>query len=90
MIVVSVVIALLKFAIEVTPDGEPALFQLPAADQLPGALGTQLEAGTFTPEDAKMAELYRQHVLKEQPTIKIAGLGGKKKPVAEVLHKNQE
>jgi len=29
-------------------------------------------------------------VLKEQATIKIAGLGGKKKPVAEVLHKNQE
>jgi len=37
-----------------------------------------------------MAELYRQHVLKEQPTIKIAGLGGKKKPVQEVIHKNQE
>jgi len=38
-----------------------------------------------------MAELYRQHVLKEQPTIKIAGLGGnKKKPVQDVVHKNQE
>ena len=34
-----------------------------------------------------MAELYRQHVLKEQPTIQIQGLGGKKKPaVQEVLH----
>jgi len=32
-------------------------------------------------------------VLKEQapePVIKIAGLGGKKKPVAAVLQKNQE
>ena len=34
-----------------------------------------------------MAELYRQHVLKEQPTIQIQGLGSKKKePVQEVLH----
>ena len=48
------------------------------------------QAGTFAPEDEKMAQLYRQHVLKEQPTIKIGGLGGKKKPVQEVLHKNQE
>jgi hypothetical protein len=48
------------------------------------------QAGAFTPEDERMAQLYRQHVLKEQPTIKIAGLGGKKKPVQEVLHKNQE
>src|SRR6187401_1052245 len=39
------------------------------------------KAGTSTPEDARMADLYRQHVLKEQPTIKIAGLGGPKKPV---------
>ncbi|PYR71481.1 MAG: hypothetical protein DMF86_25825, partial [Acidobacteria bacterium] len=39
-------------------------------------------------EHDRMAELYRQHVLKEQPTIQIQGLGGKKKPaVAEVLHK---
>ena len=38
-----------------------------------------------------MAQLYRQHVLKEQPTISIQGLGGKKKqPVSEVLQKNQE
>jgi 7,8-dihydro-6-hydroxymethylpterin dimethyltransferase len=39
------------------------------------------------PEQEKMAQLYRQHVLKEQPTIQIQGLGGKKKPaVQEVLH----
>src|SRR5204863_3139906 len=28
----------------------------------------------------EMAKLYRQHVLKEQPTLSIIGLGGKKKP----------
>jgi uncharacterized radical SAM superfamily Fe-S cluster-containing enzyme len=39
-------------------------------------------------ENQRMAELYRQQVLKEQPTIQIQGLGGKKKPeVQEVLHK---
>src|SRR5690348_794172 len=39
---------------------------------------------------AEMAKLYAQHVLKEQPTIKIQGLGGKKKgDVQEVLHKPQ-
>jgi uncharacterized radical SAM superfamily Fe-S cluster-containing enzyme len=48
------------------------------------------QPGTFTPEDEKMADLYRQHVLKEQATIKIAGLGGKKKPIQDVVHKNQE
>ena len=38
-------------------------------------------------ENARMAELYRQQVLKEQPTIQIQGLGGKKKgDVQEVLH----
>jgi len=38
-----------------------------------------------------MAALYRQHVLKEEPTLQIQGLGGKKKtPVQEVLHKNLE
>ncbi|MGC4084555.1 MAG: hypothetical protein QM736_21175 [Vicinamibacterales bacterium] len=36
---------------------------------------------------AEMAKLYAQHVLKEEPTIQIQGLGGKKKPVQEVLHK---
>src|SRR5689334_24612980 len=37
----------------------------------------------------EMARLYRQHVLKEQPTLQIQGLGGKKKTSepAEVLHK---
>jgi uncharacterized radical SAM superfamily Fe-S cluster-containing enzyme len=39
---------------------------------------------------AEMAKLYAQHVLKEQPTIQIQGLGGKKKQdVQEVLHKPQ-
>ena len=37
-----------------------------------------------------MAKLYAQHVLKEQPTLQIQGLGSKKKqPVQEVLHKPQ-
>jgi hypothetical protein len=46
-----------------------------------------------TPEeqarDLEMAKLYRQHVLKEQPTLQIQGLGGKKKASepAPVLHK---
>jgi hypothetical protein len=46
-----------------------------------------------TPEEAahhaEMAKLYAQHVLKEQPTLQIQGLGGKKKASepAEVLHK---
>ena len=34
-----------------------------------------------------MAKLYAQHVLKEQPTLQIQGLGGKKKQPQEVLHK---
>jgi 7,8-dihydro-6-hydroxymethylpterin dimethyltransferase len=42
------------------------------------------------PEHERMAALYRQHVLKEappEPVIKIAGLGGTKKPVVQdVLH----
>jgi hypothetical protein len=43
------------------------------------------------PEAAQMEALYRQHVLKEQPTIQIQGLGSKKKSdVQEVLHKNQQ
>src|SRR6476469_7691038 len=38
---------------------------------------------------AEMAKLYAQHVLKEQPTLQIQGLGGgkKKQTVQEVLHK---
>ena len=40
-------------------------------------------------KNAEMAKLYRQHVLKEQPTLSIIGLGGKKKAQqpSEVLHK---
>src|SRR5437588_5586615 len=39
--------------------------------------------------NAEMAKLYAQHVLKEQPTISIQGLGGKKKSSepAPMLHK---
>ncbi len=39
--------------------------------------------------NAEMAKLYAQHVLKEQPTLQIQGLGGKKKASepAPVLHK---
>ena len=38
-----------------------------------------------------MAKLYRQHVLKEQPTLQIQGLGGpkKKQDVQPVLHKDR-
>ncbi|MEO6213658.1 MAG: radical SAM protein [Vicinamibacterales bacterium] len=45
-------------------------------------------AAKVDPEQERMGELYRQHVLKEQPTLKIQGLGGKKKPadVQDVLH----
>jgi hypothetical protein len=37
----------------------------------------------------EMGKLYRQHVLKEQPTLQIQGLGGpkKKQEVQPVLHK---
>jgi hypothetical protein len=41
-------------------------------------------------EHRQMEALYRQHVLKEAPTIQIQGLGGSKKKretVQEVLHK---
>ena len=43
----------------------------------------EVNANEKSAEDERMAALYRQHVLKEQapePVIKIAGLGGKKKP----------
>jgi hypothetical protein len=53
----------------------------------------EVNANEKSAEDERMAALYRQHVLKEQapePVIKIAGLGGKKKPVQEVLHKKVE
>jgi uncharacterized radical SAM superfamily Fe-S cluster-containing enzyme len=50
-------------------------------------LRARAAAKQLDPEQKRMAELYRQHVLKEQPTIQIQGLGGKKKTdVQEVLH----
>src|SRR5712671_3752189 len=50
---------------------------------------TPEEAAKDAAHHAEMAKLYAQHVLKEQPTLKIQGLGGKKKAAepAEVLHK---
>jgi hypothetical protein len=47
------------------------------------------EAAKEAAHNAEMAKLYAQHVLKEQPTLQIQGLGGKKKASqpAEVLHK---
>jgi hypothetical protein len=44
------------------------------------------------PQAGEMEALYRQHVLKEQPTLQIQGLGGvkKKAEVQEVLHKPQQ
>ena len=49
------------------------------------------ERGRRRAQHAEMAKLYRQHVLKEQPTLQIQGLGGpkKKQDVQEVLHKPQ-
>src|SRR5262252_8565966 len=38
----------------------------------------------------EMARLYRQQVLKEQPTIQIQGLRGAKKNPQQVLHKQQD
>ena len=49
----------------------------------------------MTPEELRkhqeMERLYRQEVLKEQPTLQIQGLGGakKKQEVAEVVHKRR-
>ena len=47
-----------------------------------------------TEENERMAALYRQHVLKEEPAgpvLQIQGLGGKKKDtVQEVLHKDEQ
>src|SRR5438477_3019935 len=47
------------------------------------------EAATEAAHNAEMAKLYRQHVLREQPTLQIQGLGGKKKSSepAPMLHK---
>jgi 7,8-dihydro-6-hydroxymethylpterin dimethyltransferase len=53
----------------------------------------KLRARKQQQENERMAALYRQHVLKEaapEATIQIGGLGGKKKPVQEVLHKDQQ
>ena len=52
---------------------------------------TPEEAAKESAHHAEMANLYAQHVLKEQPTIKIQGLGGpkKKQDVQPVLHKPQ-
>jgi hypothetical protein len=58
---------------------------------------TPEEAAKEVARNAEMAKLYRQHVLKEQPTLQIQGLGGSRKAgqgsasqpsePAEVLHK---
>src|SRR4029079_14391724 len=50
---------------------------------------TPEEAAKEAAHNAEMAKLYAQHALKEQPTLQIQGLGGKKKASqpAEVLHK---
>jgi uncharacterized radical SAM superfamily Fe-S cluster-containing enzyme len=47
------------------------------------------EADREAAHNSEMAKLYRQHVLKEQPTLQIQGLGGpkKKQDVQPVLHK---
>jgi 7,8-dihydro-6-hydroxymethylpterin dimethyltransferase len=58
-----------------------------------GVARSQAAAGNTDGKETKyhedMARLYRQHVLKEQPTVQILGLGGKRKAAepAEVLHK---
>src|SRR3954453_14229959 len=57
-------------------------------------LRAKAEAKKKSEENERMASLYRQHVLKEQPAepvVQIQGLGGKKNdPVQEVLHKDQQ
>ncbi len=57
-------------------------------------LRAKAEAKKKAEENERMAALYRQHVLKEEPAepvLQIQGLGGKKKdPVQEVLHKDQQ
>lgn len=47
------------------------------------------DAAREAAHNAEMSKLYRQHVLKEEPTLQILGLGGpkKKQDVQEVLHK---
>ena len=54
----------------------------------------KVDAKKKAEENERMAALYRQHVLKEEPAgpvLQIQGLGGKKKaPVQEVLHKDPQ
>ena len=80
-----------------SPAAPPHPAALPGAGRTgavaPPAPPTALSVGPAA-EDERMAALYRQHVLKEEPAgpvIQIQGLGGKKKdPVQEVLHKDQQ
>jgi hypothetical protein len=57
-------------------------------------LAARKKTSNMTPEEIRhhmeMERLYRQEVLKEQPTIQIQGLGGamKKQEVQEVVHKD--
>jgi hypothetical protein len=57
-------------------------------------LAARNKKASMTPEEIRhhmeMERLYRQQVLKEQPTIQIQGLGGsrKKQEVQEVAHKD--
>jgi uncharacterized radical SAM superfamily Fe-S cluster-containing enzyme len=55
-------------------------------------LRARAAAKKVDPQQAEMERLYREQVLKEQPTIQIQGLGGakKKSDVQEVLHKPQQ
>jgi uncharacterized radical SAM superfamily Fe-S cluster-containing enzyme len=56
-----------------------------------GALNEDAKKKLSDAENEAMARLYRETVLKEQPTLQIQGLGGKKKaPVQEVLHDKQQ
>jgi uncharacterized radical SAM superfamily Fe-S cluster-containing enzyme len=57
-----------------------------------GAVSEAAKRKPSEAENEQMARLYRQHVLKEQPTLQIQGLGGSKKkgPVQEVLHDRHE
>ena len=49
---------------------------------------SEAEATKEAAYNAEMAKLYAQHVLKEQPTLQIQGLSGKKKQGPQpVLHK---
>jgi hypothetical protein len=61
--------------------------------ETPSARITPVSAGETSSRRCtwrRLAGLYRQQVLKEQPTIQIQGLGGKKKSPQQVLHKATE